>query len=66
MEIVEPSETFPPLAPTAPLNGGKTWQPWGWARCTSCGAVMAKPTTRDGRKVLSGCGRCVLCGHRHG
>ena len=65
MELVEESELYPPLAPTAPLHGGTTWQPWGWARCQSCGAVQGKPLTRDGRKVLSGAGRCVLCGHKH-
>lgn len=65
MELLEESELYPPLAPTAPLHGGTTWQPWGWARCSSCGAVQGKPLTRDCRKVLAGAGRCVLCGHKH-
>lgn len=69
LHLIEQTEYYPPLAdlcyrfhPDGRLRKKPHMQPWGWVKCSECGAVIGKPLDQKRTKVLASARRCVLCG----
>jgi hypothetical protein len=75
VDVMPHSDVFGPLAsiwmllkPDGERRAKPAEQKWGWARCTNCGCVQAKPVSSRGgvTRVLATHRHCVFCGSDKG